>query len=297
MDQHIEQSAAPSTSSFLPSPVESQTWFWARCSLAAAVVVLVGLPLVVTGRIVWGEWQALREEERRAVDTAVVGYPNIYPRVSKASKPDPWFRVEGDTIFVWSGWKQGEGHCWFRAHLGDFERREMSEPIGRDVSQAIDYPMIENGGGPIWERIPGGAGVAGLALGGCSCAYPMTVLGKVLIVNDVIEDRPYLIHLDPFHESETPVSIFDARLEGHRITLGSSGLMFEGRHVLYDRGTESLWSDEGRGLVAFAGKYKGKELPLVTRVSAVAWDDWRDSHPGARLLIGSVDRKRGMPPE
>ena len=151
--------------------------------------------------------------------------------------------------------------------------------------------MIENGGGPIWQRIPGSAEVVGLALDGCPCAYPMTVLGKVLIVNDMIEERPYLVHFDPFDDS-VPVSIFDARLEGRRITLGSSGLTIQGKHVLYDRGTESLWADDGRALTAFSGKYKGKGLSLVARVGAVAWSDWLANHPQARLLVGSLDRQR-----
>lgn len=294
MSQQISHSAA---SSHTPSePSTRSTPGWVRVAVVAAVFTLIGYPLVAVGWMLWDEVQALRQEAQAAADSVVVGYPNISPSVSNAKKPDPWFRVEGETVLLWAGWKQNQGHGWFRARLGDFDRGAIGDPVGRDITRAIDDPAVENGDGPIWRRIPGSAQVVGLALDGCPCAYPMTVLGKVLIVNDVIEEHPYLVHLDPFDRT-TPVSIFDATLDDHRITLGSSGLTIRGKHVLYDRGTESLWADDGRALTAFAGEYKGKVLPLVARVGAVAWDDWRASHPHARLLVGSLDRKSQLPSE
>lgn len=297
MEPLTESASAPALSTSSnggPASPKSRgaAWF----GIVTAAVLLVGLPLAVAGRVIWGEWQALREEERRAANSAVVGYPNIFPVISTARKPDPWFRVEGDSVFIWCGWKNGQGHRWFRARQGDFERQAIGDPIGRDVSRAIDYPVIENGGGPIWERIPGGADVIGLTIGDCVCAYPLAVLGKVLIINDEMEGRPYLIHFEPFRAG-TPVSIFDPRVDGHRITLGSSGFSFQGRHVLYDRGTESLWADDGEGLTAFAGRYKGKRLPLVARLGSVAWSDWRSRHPQSRLVVGSLDRGNALPPE
>ncbi len=294
MSQRIGQSEGISDAS--PDPSKSSRAAWPRVGLVAGVVMLFGLPLVSAGRILWSEIESLRREEQAAADSAVVGYLNISPSISRAQKPDPWFRVEGESILIWSGWKEHEGHGWFRAHLGDFERQAMGDPLGRDVTHAIDEPAIENGDGPIWRRIPARAQVIGLALDGCSCAYPMTVLGKVLIVNDTIEEHPYLVHLDPFDRSAT-VSIFDARVDGRRITLGSSGLTIRGKHVLYDRGTESLWVDDGRALAAFTGEYKGKRLPLVARPAAVSWSDWSATHPQARLIVGSLDRQRPTPSE
>lgn len=289
MSRHIDQSAAVPPSSADPS--NSSIAGWLHAAVVAAALILIGFPLVSAGRMLWAEFEALQEEERAAADSVVVGYPNISPSISNARKPDPWFRVEGETVLVWAGWREKRGHDWFRARLGDFDRQALGDPIGRDITRAIDDPAVENGDGPIWRRIPGSARVVGLALDGRPCAYPMAVLGKVLIVNDMIEEHPYLVHLDPFHRS-TPVSIFDSRMDGHRVTLGSSGLTIQGKHVLYDRGTESLWSDDGHALTAFAGKHKGKTLPLVARVTAVSWEDWRASNPRARLVVGSLDRNR-----
>lgn len=301
MEPHAQPLAAssshPSSSSTEHDDPPPRCSPWPHRFLSAGVIFVIGLPAALAGNTIWGEWRKLCEEERRAADTTVVGYPNIYPRISWALRPDPWFRVEGDSILVWSGWKQGGGHGWFRVHRGEIERQHLGDPLGRDVCQAIDYPAIENGGGPIWERIPEGAGIIGVSLAGCSCAYPMTVLRKVAVVNDVIGDQPYLLHLDPFQGSDGKVAVHEARIDGHRITFGSSGLILDGKHVLYDRGTESLWVDDGRALSAFAGKYKGKELPAVSRIDPVSWDDWRDGHPATRLIVGSTERGRALPSE
>jgi hypothetical protein len=300
MESHADPIAGSPPAPFAPTGLVGEPSVgpvWAGRLLFAGIVLVIGLPVAAAGRFIWAEWQELQEEERRAEATTVVGYPNIYPKVSWALRPEPWFRIEGDSALVWSGWKPGQGHGWFRVNAGEIERRKLGEPLGRDISQAIDYPMIENGGGVIWERIPEAAAVAGLSLGGCSCAYPMGVLMKVLIVNDVVDDRPYLVHYDPFVRPEAKVAIYDASVDGRRITLGSSGLLLDGRHVLYDRGTESLWVDDGRALAAFAGKYKGKRLTVVSRVDPVPWEGWRDGHPGARLVVGSAERTRALPTE
>lgn len=292
MSQQIDQSEASSSSAADPSRPAIAGWL--HMATAVALMTVVGFPLIAMGRTLWIEIEALQEDEQALADSAVVGYPNISPEISSAEKPTPWLRVEGETVLVWAGWKPNKGHDWFRARLGDFDRGTIGDPVGRDITRAIDDPAVENGDGPIWRRIPGRAQVVGLALDGYPCAYPMTVLGKVLIVNDTIQDHPYVVHYDPFDHS-TPVSIFDARVDGRRITLGSSGLSIRGKHVLYDRGTESLWADDGRALTAFSGGLKGKRLPLVARVEAVDWDDWRASNPRARLLVGSLERKPTLP--
>jgi len=294
MSRHIVQSEAVSPSA--SDPPSTSVAGWLHVAVAAAALMLIGVPLTTAGRMLWIEFEALQEEERAVADSAVIGYPNISPSISNARKPDPWFRVEGETVLVWAGWRENQGHDWFRARLGDFDRRALGDPIGRDVTRAIDDPAVENGDGPIWRRIPGSARVVGLALDGRPCAYPMAVLGKVLIVNDMIQEHPYVVHFDPFHRS-TPVSIFDSRLEGRRITLGSSGITIQGKHVLYDRGTQSLWADDGHALTSFAGKHKGKTLSLVARVMEVAWEEWRANNPRARLIVGSLERKSTLPSE
>lgn len=278
-----------------PTPAISRQSVRSR-TLATAVLLSLSLVAVsMLGRYLWSEWQNLLGEEEAAAASAVVGYPNIYPRVSRAAKPVPSLRVEGDRVLVWSGWQSGRGHAWFTLGRDECDPATLGDPVGRDVAQAIDYPAVETSGGPIWERIPAAADVVGLSVGKTRCAYPMTVLAKVLVVNDVVDGTPYLLHLDPFMGPEDDVAIYDPRIEGHRITLGSTGFSVRGHHVLYDRGTESLWTENDDALVSFSGPHKGKKLTLVRHLRPQAWSEWKDENPESRLLVGSLDRTAGLP--
>jgi hypothetical protein len=60
------------------------------------------------------------------------------------------------------------------------------------------------------------------------------------------------------------------------------------KHVLYDRGTESLWVEKGDELASFSGKLKGQALPLVGRLPTTTWSHWRSDNPGTRLLVGAL---------
>ncbi|MDG3003098.1 DUF3179 domain-containing (seleno)protein [Paludisphaera mucosa] len=272
-----------------------------RAVVAATFVLLLGVPMALLGRFLWHEWNSLLVEEESAAASAVIGYPNIYPAISRAARPADWRRVEGRDLLVWSGWKDGEGHRWFKLLSEDCDPQLLGDPVGRDVARAIDYPAVETSGGPIWERVPSNAHVAGFDVGKIPCVYPKMVLAKVLVVNDLIDGTPLLVHHDPFvaasGSAESDVAVYDPRIDGRRITLGCGGFSIGRKHVLYDRGTESLWVDQVNGLVAFSGKLKGKTLPLVQRVPTKTWRDWQSENPDSRLLVGSLDRARGIPAE
>jgi hypothetical protein len=255
------------------------------------------LPIGVGGSYVLEEWRGLQAEERAAEASAVIGYPNIFPAVSRAAKPVPARYVDGDRVRIWSGWDADLGHTWFTFGRDECDPASLGDPIGRDVARAIDYPAVETGGGEIWGRIPPAADMFGLSIGKTRCAYPLMVLAKVLVVNDLVDGTPRLVHLDPFVASREAVAVYDPRLDGRRITLGSTGFSKAGRHVLYDRGTESLWAEGEAALVAFSGPHKGRKLALVERGKPVSWGEWRDENPGSRLVVGSLDRRAGPPSE
>lgn len=261
----------------------------ARAGLMLVLITALAATSAWLGRRVWQEWSMLVEEERDAASTAVIGFRNVYPAISRASHPDPWRRTEGTDLFVWAGWKGGQGHQWFKLAVGDCDPASLGEPIGRDVARAIDEPDVEADGGEIWGRMPEEAYVAGLATDRSARAYPRIVLGKVLVVNDVIDGAPRLVHHDPFRGAEggADVAVYDASVDGRRILLGCSGFTVGRRHVLYDRETESLWVERGDALAAFSGKLKGKALPLVVRLPTTTWSQWRSDNPETGLLVGA----------
>jgi hypothetical protein len=260
----------------------------------AALAVLL-LFVVAQGRILWKEWGSLQKDITDVRRTAVIGFHNIHPNPSFAQKPADWFHDEGEFTLLWSGWKPAAGHGWFRVKRGDLARGQVSLPMGRDVIQAIDYPLVETGGGPIWTRLPQEAQVAGLELAGTMTVYPLQVLEKVVVVNDLIAEHPFIVTVNPINPKNRDVHVYDALVAGRRVTMGLSGYFFDGKPLLYDRGTESLWVAQNGGVLrAVAGGYKGTELHEIGQSSPVSWGDWQGRHPKSRLVVGG-DRSKVAP--
>ena len=272
----------------VPIPTRGRP-LWLKGMACVAILPLMGF-IGQTGRSLWGEWRSLRQEQDSERSSVVVGYINITPKPSYAARPDDWFHDEGDDSLLWSGWRDGKNH-WFRIARGDLEGHRLSMPIGRDVIQAIDQPIYERASGACWDRVPSEAPVAGFDGEGAAIAYPIRVLDKVEVVNDRVVGRPVLVVYSP---AEGAVSMFEATLDARPVTMGHGGY-FLGKHpVLYDRKTESLWSERDGAMVSVAGLRKGAALKRVARLDVVAWNDWRAGHPDGRLLIGA-DRSRPMP--
>jgi Protein of unknown function (DUF3179) len=240
------------------------------------------------GGILYKEWATLQTELAQTRSTAVVGYPGIQPNMSYAQYPSDWFRQEGNQTLLWGGWRDGVGHLWFRVGRGEVDRAWISIPRGRDIQRAIDRPLVETGGGTFWGRVPDDATVIGDRIGGIETAYPAILLDKVAIVNDVIQEQPFLVTYNSYAPSdEDRVAVYEAILAGHRVTMGLTGYSHGNALVFYDRGTESLWVPESGALRAFAGPHKGSELRLIARPNPVSWIRWRSSHPHSRLVVGA----------
>ena len=75
--------------------------------------------------------------------------------------------------------------------------------------------------------------------------------------------------------------MFDARIEGRRLEFGVSGLLYQSDVLMYDRATESLWSQ--LAFEAISGPLSGTELEVVP-ATHTTWGDWRGSHPETRVL-------------
>jgi Protein of unknown function (DUF3179) len=144
--------------------------------------------------------------------------------------------------------------------------------------------------------MPSEAIVVGYKIENRDCVYPVAILGKVIVINDIVGEHPYMVVLNPFANPVVAYSIYDAMLEGHRVTLAHTGYFQDGKPVLFDRGTESLWIEMHDGLTAMAGKLYSKRLMRVAIPSPVAWGTWVSQNPKSRLLVGA-DRSYGIPKE
>ncbi len=262
---------------------------------AIAGVAIVGLLgfIGVKGWAILGEFRQLQKDQARKDLSAVVGYIDIHTEPNHAKRPDNWCHHEGDQTLLWCGWRDGK-HDWFRIARGDLATELISEPMGRDVIRAIDHPVVERSGGRLWGRIPAEALVAGLQANGVRAAYPIVMLAKVEVINDMVGEQPLLVVYRPFAPAWESVAAFAPLVDGRRITMGLSGYLLDRKPILYDRGTRSLWHERDGGLTAIAGSFKGTVLASVPGVETRIWSDWRSRYPESRLVVGA-DRKKPRP--
>lgn len=120
--------------------------------------------------------------------------------------------------------------------------------------------------------------VLGIELDGIARAYPISILNWHEIVNDEINDQQYAITYCPL--CGTGVAFY-SDVAGKVTEFGVSGLLYNSDVLLYDRNTESLWSQiMGE---AVAGKLLGEKLKPIP-ISHTTWRDWLAQHPDTKVL-------------
>ena len=128
--------------------------------------------------------------------------------------------------------------------------------------------------------------VLGITINGISKAYPISILNWHEIVNDSIADVFFTITYCPL--CGTGVA-FDSNINGQVLSFAVSGLLYNSDVLLYDRETESLWSQ----LLAKAvtGKYRGTTLKMLP-VLHTTWIHWKDLHPSTHVLSINTGYRR-----
>ncbi len=120
--------------------------------------------------------------------------------------------------------------------------------------------------------------VLGLVRGKTVRAYPLPILNWHEVVNDRIGKDPVVITFCPL--CGTGVA-FDARVAGRELSFGVSGLLYNSDVLLYDRQTNSLWSQLlGQ---AISGPLKGQRLTMLP-LTHTTWADWRKAQPATQVL-------------
>lgn len=120
--------------------------------------------------------------------------------------------------------------------------------------------------------------VLALERNGVAKAYPLNILNWHEIVNDRFGDEAIAIVYCPLCGSGT-ASL--AEIDGRALQFGVSGLLYNSDVLMYDRQTQSLWSQiKAR---AVTGPMKGKRLPGVPVVHTT-WSDWLARHPDTLVL-------------
>ncbi len=120
--------------------------------------------------------------------------------------------------------------------------------------------------------------VIGLTINGESQAYPINLLNYHEIINDTLGDRPIGVLYCPLCDS---VSIVDRRIDGETLAFGVSGLLYMSNVLLYDRSTQSLWSQIGFN--AISGPYAGRSLEHLGGWELTTFGAWKENHPNSTV--------------
>jgi hypothetical protein len=153
----------------------------------------------------------------------------------------------------------------------------------RDGIPSIDEPRFVLGSA---SKLSPSDRVLGVFVGGVAKAYPIGILNWHEIVNDRFGDQRIVVTFCPLCGTGMA---FDARVAGRERTFGVSGLLYNSDVLLYDRESESLWSQIAKSAVS--GTLKGEHLnPVVT--THTTWADWQRRYPGTVVLSENTGHVR-----
>ena len=163
----------------------------------------------------------------------------------------------------------------------------------KDGIPALDHPpMLTVSAAQLDDE----AWVIGIESKGEARAYPIQILVWHELVNDTIGDLPILVSYCPLCGTGM---VFDRRVRttpGRNTSRGTSadqfgvsGLLYQSDMLIYDRATESLWSQISAKAVT--GKRLGQQLTLI-RSTQQRWSDWRAAHPDTKVLSRDTGYRR-----
>ncbi len=109
-------------------------------------------------------------------------------------------------------------------------------------------------------------------------AYPVSILNWHEIVNDTFAGEPIVVTYCPL--CGTGIACL-ARVANEVLRFGVSGLLYNSDMLLYDRQTQSLWSQIGKQAVS--GPLKGERLQAIPLMHTT-WADWRQRYPDSLVL-------------
>ncbi|WP_299880693.1 DUF3179 domain-containing protein [uncultured Cocleimonas sp.] len=109
-------------------------------------------------------------------------------------------------------------------------------------------------------------------------AYPIKILNWHEIVNDEISGKAVAVTYCPLCGSGI---VYAADFEGKAYKFGVSGLLYNSDVLLFDRQTETLWSQIlSKGV---SGKWVNKKLKVI-QSAHTSWASWKAQYPDTKVL-------------
>jgi len=146
----------------------------------------------------------------------------------------------------------------------------------RDGIPSIDNPQFVNASEA--DFVSDDDVVIGLEINGDTKAYPLSILVWHEIVNDNVGDTPVAVTYCPLCFTN---QVFDRTINGQEVEFGTSGKLYNSNLVMYDRLTESYWSQAlGTAIVGELAGYELEKIPF----DVITWKDWKTLHPESLVL-------------
>jgi len=167
------------------------------------------------------------------------------------------------------------------ANLTDGQPRdvELFTLLPKDAIRSIDDPNFVSAAD---ITLSASTPVIGVAIGSDARAYPLAVLASHEIVNDIVGGRPLAVTYCPLCLTGI---VFDRHVAGAVVEFGVSGKLLMNVLVMYDRQSDSLWSQIlGE---AIAGEHKGVQLEVVDSLQTT-WGTWRQLYPATLVLQSDI---------
>lgn len=122
-----------------------------------------------------------------------------------------------------------------------------------------------------------GLGIS-LTIGDTTRFYPFQILVWHEIVNDTVDGQPVAVTYCPLCGTGL---VYGRTIDGQAVEFGVSGKLYNSDLLMYDRKTESLWTQiEGRAVV---GPLVGKQLELIDAQN-ITWQEFRSKRPNGQVL-------------
>jgi len=135
--------------------------------------------------------------------------------------------------------------------------------------------------------------VFGVAIGNDVRAYPGRILAWHEMANDRVGGRSVSLSYCTLCGAAI---LYDGRAsDGRTYTFGSSGLLYRSNKLMYDRQTNTLWSQLTGEPVMGPLARKGIRLSVLP-LTVTTWGEWRRMHPATRVLSLETGFKRDYRP-
>ena len=156
----------------------------------------------------------------------------------------------------------------------------ISGGVPRDGIPPIDRPIFDDvqSAPSLSDQSP----VISLAINGDARAYPLEVLTRHEIVNDVVGEIPVAVTFCPLCNSAI---VYDRRVDGNALRFGVSGNLRFSDLVMWDDATETWWQQlTGEAIV---GEYAGRKLDMLSS-QLISFGLFRARYPAGKVLRGPL---------